>query len=295
MKLNWLRKDSAEEIQCREGDVPYLYFPILEDTGMVHHGFSTKLGGVSEGCYASMNLRVNSDDRRENILENFHRIAEAIGFEEKKLVLTHQTHTTNIRVVTAEDAGKGLYVPRDYEDIDGCITNVPGITLAAFFADCVPLYFVDPVKRAIGLSHSGWRGTVNRMGRCTIEAMREICGSRPEDIIACVGPSICGDCYEVGEEVAEQFVKAFGLTCDEAESSSSYIHYGKILTKKPDGKYLLNLWEANRQVLSEAGILPEHLVVGNICTKCNHELLYSHRVTGFARGNLAAFLGIKEV
>ena len=172
---------------------------------------------------------------------------------------------------------------RDYENVDGLITNIPNLPLVTFYADCVPLYFVDPVHRAIGLSHSGWRGTVNRMGQCTVEAMKAEYHSRPEDILACIGPSICSECYEVGEEVAQEFEKAFLPAQNE-----------QILKQKPDGKYLLNLWKANEIILLEAGIKKEHLVITDVCTKCNPDLLYSHRVMGNQRGNLAAFLCLNE-
>ncbi|MBQ7432838.1 MAG: peptidoglycan editing factor PgeF [Lachnospiraceae bacterium] len=283
MKLDWNRKTKALPIACKEGDVPYLYFPLLEETGLVVHGFSTKLGGVSEGCYATMNLRVNSEDERANVVENYRRIGAAIGFDVENVVLSDQTHTTNIRVVTEADAGKGLFVPKDYEDIDGLITNVPGLTLATFYADCVPLYFVDPVHGAIGLSHSGWRGTVNQMGACTVAKMQETFGSDPADLLVCIGPSICQDCYEVSEDVAEAFQSAF------PQWQSEIVKPGA-----REGKYQLDLWKTNERILLEAGIRPEHLAVTNICTKCNSDLLYSHRVMGSQRGNLAAFLGLKS-
>ena len=284
MKLDWNRKTEALPVACKEGEVPYLYFPLLEETGLVVHGFSTKLGGVSEGCYATMNLRVNSEDERANVVENYRRIGAAMGFDVEKVVLSDQTHTTNIRVVTEADAGKGLFLPKDYADIDGLVTNVPGLTLVTFYADCVPLYFVDPVHGAIGLSHSGWRGTVHQMGACTIAKMQEIFGSEPADLLVCIGPSICQDCYEVSEDVAEAFQSAFPQWKDEIVKPGAR-----------EGKYQLDLWKTNERILLEAGIRPEHLAVTNICTKCNSDLLYSHRVMGSQRGNLAAFLGLRNV
>src|SRR5699024_7359174 len=243
------------------------------------HGFSTKIGGVSKGVYAQMNLGVSRGDDPEAVLENYRRIANVLHMPWERMVLSHQTHTTNIRVVTEKDAGAGLVKKRDYENVDGLITNIPNLPLVTFYADCVPLYFVDPVHRAIGLSHSGWRGTVKRMGQCTVEAMKAEYHSRPEDILACIGPSICSECYEVGEEVAQEFEKAFLPAQNE-----------QILKQKPDGKYLLNLWKANEIILLEAGIKKEHLAITDVCTKCNPDLLYSHRVMGNQRGNLAAFL-----
>lgn len=263
--------------------VTYLSFPILEDTGLVSHAFSTRLGGVSKGNFATMNFSFTRGDDRDDVLENYRRMAAALGVDRERMVLTWQTHTTNVRRVTEEDEGKGIVRDRDYRDVDGLITDIPGITLVTFFADCVPLYFLDPVHKAIGLSHSGWRGTVKRMGQVTVDAMKEAFGTRPEDIIACIGPSICGDCYEVGEEVADEFADAFHEK-----------YHDVILLKKQNGKYQLDLWKANEIVLKEAGIKGDNLAVTNICTYCNPQLLFSHRRTAERRGNLCAFLSLKE-
>ena len=263
--------------------VTYLSFPILEDTGLVSHAFSTRLGGVSKGDFATMNFSFTRGDDRDDVLENYRRMAAALGVDRERMVLTWQTHTTNVRRVTEEDEGKGIVRDRDYRDVDGLITDIPGITLVTFFADCVPLYFLDPVHKAIGLSHSGWRGTVKRMGQVTVDAMKEAFGTRPEDIIACIGPSICGDCYEVGEEVADEFADAFHEK-----------YHDVILLKKQNGKYQLDLWKANEIVLKEAGIKGDNLTVTNICTYCNPQLLFSHRRTAERRGNLCAFISLKE-
>lgn len=263
--------------------VTYLSFPILEDTGLVSHAFSTRLGGVSKGDFATMNFSFTRGVDRDDVLENYRRMAVALGVDRERMVLTWQTHTTNVRRVTEEDEGKGIVRDRDYRDVDGLITDIPGITLVTFFADCVPLYFLDPVHKAIGLSHSGWRGTVKRMGQVTVDAMKEAFGTRPEDIIACIGPSICGDCYEVGEEVADEFADAFHEK-----------YHDVILLKKQNGKYQLDLWKANEIVLKEAGIKGDYLAVTNICTYCNPQLLFSHRRTAERRGNLCAFLSLKE-
>lgn len=274
--------------------VAYFTFPLLEQTRMVRHAFSTRLGGASKGYFSTMNFSLTRGDNRDDVLENYRKMARILGTDVSKMVLSHQTHTTNIRLVTETDAGKGIWRERDYENIDGLITNVPGLTLVTFFADCVPLYFVDPVHRAIGLSHSGWKGTVHRMGQKTIEAMGEAFGTKPEDLHVCIGPSICRDCYEVSEDVADAFKEEFGAEISQDDSTSGYSWNGKsILMNKGNGKYQLDLWGANRLVLLDAGILPEHLAVTNVCTKCNPDLLYSHRVMGDKRGNLAAFLSLK--
>ena len=151
------------------------------------------------------------------------------------------------------------------------------------YADCVPLYLVDPVHHAIGLSHSGWRGTVRRMGQVTMDAMKEAFGTRPEDVTACIGPSICRDCFEVGEEVAEAFADAFDPKYRDALYRAN---------AKP-GKYQLDLWKANEIIFQEAGVPKEQIHTTNICTMCNSDYLFSHRRVGEERGNLAAFLSIR--
>lgn len=280
--MNWKRKSDTDAMHIRTKDgVPYFVFPILEDTNLVRHGFSTRLGGVSQGHLSEMNLSFTRGDDPENVRENFRRVGAAIGFDPGSLVLSHQTHTTNVRLVTEKDRGKGFTRPLDYTDVDGMITDVPGLMLATFYADCVPLFFVDPVNRAVGLSHSGWKGTVNRMGAVTAEKMRQAFGTDPAHLRAAIGPSICQDCYEVSEDVALAFMQEFKEYADE-----------RLIYRTSEEKYQLNLWRANEIVLLEAGILPKHLAVTNICTCCNPDLMFSHRASHGKRGNLGAFLGL---
>lgn len=258
--------------------VPFLSYPMLEETGIVNHGFSTRLGGVSKGCWATMNISTTRGDDPEDVRENQRRIAGAIGVQPEDMTFTNQTHTTNVAVVKAGDREKR------FQETDGMITDVPGICLVTFYADCVPLYFVDPVKKAIGLSHSGWRGTVGKIGKVTIELMQKTYGSDPEDIIAAIGPSICRDCYEVSGDVIQQFRENF----DEA-------YWPELFYKKENGKYQLDLWRANERIFTEAGIREDHIAVTNVCTHCNPDILFSHRTTGDKRGNVSAFLALKQM
>ena len=230
-----------------------------------------------------MNLSFSRGDNKENVDENFRRIAQVLDSTPEHIVCSRQNHTTNVRKVTEEDLGKGVVRETDYDDVDGLITNVPGIILATFYADCVPLYFVDVKNKAIGLSHSGWRGTVNRMGQVTLQAMKRAYGTEPSDVMAAIGPSICQDCYEVGEEVADAFRKSF-------PNEWEYL-IGK---GKEEGKYQLDLQETNRRILLAAGVLPENIAVTDICTCCNSELLFSHRGSNGKRGNLGAFLELRK-
>lgn len=281
-EINFVKKDDRNDIKLINQEVPYLSFENIDNTNLVKHGFSTRLGGVSKGHLSSMNLSFTRGDEVENVFENYKRITKAMDIEYNSLVLSQQTHTTNIKVVTQEDKGKGLIRERDYSDIDGFITNERGVTLVTFYADCVPLLFVDPVKQVIGSSHSGWRGTVNKMGKVTVEKMKEYYGTNPADVIAAIGPSICQDCYEVSEEVIEEFRRNFRPELIK-----------NICYKKDNGKYQLDLWKANQYVLLEAGLRNENIEVTNICTCCNQELLFSHRASNGKRGNLAAFIGLK--
>lgn len=268
----------------RAGEVEYLTFPLLEQTGIVRHLFSTRLGGVSEGIYQSMNLSYTRGDEKAAVDENYRRIAGILGCGLEDLVCSDQTHTVNLRVVTRADGGKGILRPKDYHDIDGLLTDEPGLVLATFYADCVPLYFVDTKNRAVALAHSGWRGTVARMGRCVTEKMREVYGTRPEDLTAAIGPSICQACYEVGEDVAEAFMQEFRKPGQAAQ----------ILEEKGNGKYQLDLWRANEILLREAGIPAGQIQVTDLCTCHNSGYLFSHRASQGKRGNLGAFLGLLD-
>lgn len=286
MKLE--KKNSNNVLIVRNHEItkkevlPLLHYPLLEETEMVEHCFTTRLGGVSEGVCSTLNLSFSRGDDPAAVMENYRRVAKTFGKTETDFVCTDQTHTTNVLQVGKAEKGYGVTREKPYADVDGLITDEPGVILSTFYADCVPLYFVDPVHKAIGLSHSGWRGTVGRMGQKTLEAMEKAYGTKSEEVVAAIGPSICQDCYEISEDVAEHFYEEFKDHGDE------------ILINKGNGKYQLDLWKTNEIVLLEAGVLPEHLAVTNICTCCNADVLFSHRASQGKRGNLAAFLMLKE-
>ena len=283
MALKWVNGMPVHTEVRTCGDVVYLSYPSLEETDMVIHGFSTRLGGVSQGVCSSMNLSFSRGDDPGAVAENYRRIGKAIGFTPDSVVCSNQIHETTITKVGRENRGNGVIFPQEFEGTDGLITDEPGVTLATFFADCVPLFLVDPVHGAIGLSHSGWRGTVGKIGRVTVEAMHREYGSMPEDILTVIGPSICQECYEVSRDVADEFMDVYPEKLWE-----------KILRYKGKDKFQLNLWEACRQNFLEAGILPEHITMPEICTCCNPDFLFSHRASKGKRGNLAAFLAIKD-
>ena len=284
-----IRKNTSRELEerdyaNRDGSVlPSLYFPALEQGGAAVNMISTRLGGVSKDQFSTLNLTTGRGDSRENVRENLSRIAATLGTDLQHCVCSHQVHETNVRRVYAEDAGMGVLRPSEWESADGIITNEPGLLLATFYADCVPLLFVDPVKRAVGASHSGWRGTVGRIGAVTVRQMQAEFGSDPADILVGIGPSICADHYEVSEDVAEEFRRAFPGRENEL-----------LLDLGNPGHFQLNLWEACRITLLESGVKLEHIHVTDVCTACNPELLFSHRASAGKRGNFGAFVMLRD-
>lgn len=258
----------------RKNGVLFYTITSFEETGLVKHGFSTREGGVSEGCYSSMNLRFNCDDKRENVIENYRIIAETLGMDYKKLVLSKQVHGDVIHTVTEADMGNGITYENKFDSVDALITDQKGIPLVTLYADCVPLFFLDKRQGIAALSHSGWKGTVGRIGQKTVEKMKNDYGSRAEDILTAIGPSIQECHFEVGDDVAEIFIREFG--------NDTAVRYG--------AKYHVNMQKAIEKQFIESGILPENIDNSGICTYCNSDLLFSHRKTNGRRGNLGAFI-----
>lgn len=258
--------------------VKYITFPKLIAAGLTKHAFSTRIGGVSEGDFASMNMSFSRGDKKENVLENYKRLSEAVGIDPKTIVLSHQTHTNNVLCVNESHIGIGITKPR-FEDIDGLITDKENVALVTQYADCTPLLFFDKKNRVIASSHSGWRGTVQQIGRVTVNKMVSEYGSDPRDIIVAIGPVICKSCYEVDTPVYNEF-KKLDLELD------------RIFERVDSEHFLLDLREANRQILIKSGIRDENIDICDICTACNSEEMYSHRVLGDKRGNLCAIISL---
>ena len=290
-----LKKTGRMDTTYVEGrDIPSVRYHIFENISFVRDGFSTRAGGVSEGQFATMNFSVKMGDLPDRVRKNFQLFTEHHGF--KNPVMADQSHTVNVKRIYREDAGKNVYIPKDYSDIDGLVTNERGITLVTTFADCVPLYFVDVKRKAIGLSHSGWKGTIGRIGRKTIECMHREFGTEPEDLRAAIGPSICVNCYEVSRELGEDFAREFNCGIEEypdGRETFDVWDMDRIIYRK-GSKYYLNLWAANYRVLTEAGVSGEHIALPDLCTCCNAGNLFSHRASKGKRGNLCAFLMIEE-
>ncbi len=267
-------------IHQNEGDLYYLTFPNLEQAGVVA-AFTTRMGGASRGRYASMNMSFTNGDDPAAVKENYRILFTALRLDPARAVLSHQTHTDHILAVGDEMAGAGIFKERPYTNIDGLMTNVKNLPLVTQFADCVPLLFYDPVKKAVATSHAGWRGTVQEIGRKTVEKMVDQYGSNPADILAAIGPSIGPCCYEVDDLVAEGFAPLTNVANEE------------VFTSKENGKYWLNLQKANRLILEAAGLRTENICVSDLCTCCHSQYFHSHRATGGSRGNLAAVIALK--
>ena len=265
----------------KTGEVLYLTVPKLEASGAAIHAFSTRLGGVSGGDCAKMNFSFSLDKSKADVLENFKIFTSAFGGDFNKIVLSKQTHTKNVKIVTEDDIGKGVTKELDYTDVDGLITNIKGAVLVTQYADCTPLAFLDPKKRVVATSHAGWRGTVADIGGETVKLMAERFGSNPKDIICGIGPNIGKCCYEVDDPVISEINKL------------SLIDKSACFTDKGNGKYMLDLRETNRQLLVNAGILPENIDVADLCTCCHSDIFHSHRASLGKRGTLALMIALK--
>lgn len=254
--------------------VRYYISDKIENTGLVRHGFTTRAGGVSSGCYSSLNLRFNCDDSRENVLENYRLAAEAIGISPRSLVLSCQVHEDNVLNASAEDRGNGIWRDNRFKSADGLVTNEYDTALVTHYADCVPILMVDRNTGAVASVHSGWKGTVKRIAAKAALKLAEDYGGYTGDIIAAIGPSIRIDHFEVGDEVAEQFIDEFG--CDAA--------------KKFGEKYHVDMQQSIIKSLVDVGVKRENIDDSEICTYCECERLYSHRASHGKRGTHGAII-----
>ena len=242
------------------------------------HCFTTRYGGVSTGEFDSMNIAIKEGETEENVEKNLSILAAALGFDTEKLVLTRQTHTDIVRVVTREDH-RGIF-HRDYPECDGLVTKDPGVALMIFTADCTPILFHDPVTGAAGACHAGWKGTAQDIGGKTVAAMVRAFGCDARNIRAAIGPNIGGCCFETDGDVPQAMIEAFG------NAAREFI--------RPVGeKYYVNLKEINALSLRRAGV--EHVEISPACTMCEHDRFWSHRYTRGRRGSQGAIIVCKEV
>lgn len=269
------------ELREREG-VWYCAIPAFERTGLVSHGFSTRKGGVSSGQYATLNLGFNKGDSHDAVMDNFKRLCRALDIDPCDTVFSDQVHGDRVAMVGAGDRGKGAFRKSDILRADGLMTGEERVALVTFYADCVPLFFLDPVHRAIALSHAGWRGTVACIGARTLEAMGREFGTRPGECLVGIGPSIGPCCFEVDHPVAQQFALIFKKYRDAI-----------IKPGIEPGKYRIDLWLANALQLVDMGVPPRNITVAGMCTSCREDLFFSHRRDKGHTGRMAAMLMLK--
>lgn len=250
--------------------------PALDALQGFGHGFSARTGGVSEGFFSSLNLSFTRPENADNVMENYRRFCRAEGIPFERMVMDNYAHETTVLCVSSADAGRG-YLREPLPSCDGLVTNDPSITLITGHADCMAFYCVDPVKRAIGLAHAGWRGTLGRIGANVIRKMTECCGTDPADVFVSVGPSICPACFEVGRGVAESFEREFSdIPC---------------VISRAGEKAHVDLWMVAAKQFFDAGVQAGHFSLFDMCTM-ETPLLYSHRRDKGDTGGMAAYLRI---
>lgn len=263
---------STENIVNNINGVSYITFNIFNKYPQLIHAFTTRIGGISKACYADMNLSFNVGDNPDSVKENYRIICKSLNINPDNLILSHQTHKANILNVGKSDCGKNIWRERDYSDIDALITNEKNVAIVTHSADCCLLGFFDPVKNVIAAAHAGWRGTVSEIGKKTVIKMVSDYNCKPCDIKVAIAPSIGKCCYEVDDPVYNEFKKL------------KYLNFSNIFYKKTNGKYMLDLWQANFQILCSIGINPNNIEITDICTNCQNEYFHSHRATAGKRG-----------
>ena len=273
------------EYKISTGILPMVESPLFQRETGLQHGFSTRKGGVSKEHLASLNLSFSVEDAKENVLENFRRIGERFGKTPEDFVLSKQSHETKVLKVGTKDRGKGITKDRDYEGIDALITDEEGIILSCFSADCVPILFYDPIHKAVGACHSGWRGTKGKILQNVVEEMRKHFSSNPAEILIAIGPSICKEQYVVSEDLALSFLEDYP---DLGEDTASPIQ------RISKDKFQLDLWDLNRRIALDSGIKEEHISISGYCTMENPELFFSHRYSQGKRGLQGAFICLKD-
>ena len=273
------------EYKISTGILPMVESPLFQRETGLQHGFSTRKGGVSKEHLTSLNLSFSVEDAKENVLENFRRIGERFGKAPEDFVLSKQSHETKVLKVGTKDRGKGITKDRDYEGIDALITDEEGIILSCFSADCVPILFYDPIHKAVGACHSGWRGTKGKILQNVVEEMRKHFSSNPAEILVAIGPSICKEQYVVSEDLALSFLEDYP---DLGEDTASPIQ------RISKDKFQLDLWDLNRRIALDCGIKEEHISISGYCTMENPELFFSHRYSQGKRGLQGAFICLQD-
>ena len=254
---------------------------------LVVHAISTRLSGVSQKPFDSLNLALHVGDRVEDVLTNRKYFAASLDLRAEDIINPNQIHGDRIARVDENDRGRGALGYDDaIKETDALITDAPNVPLMLCFADCVPILFVDPINHAIGAAHAGWKGTVKKIAAKTLEAMLNEFGTEPSECLIGIGPSIGACCYDVGDKVIDECKKNFPSQVDE-------------LLLERDGKIYFDLWRANEIALLEAGIPIENIDTARECTCCKSGWYFSYRSARKAglneTGRIAALISLRDV
>lgn len=249
----------------------------------VTHAISTRFHGYSQPPFNGLNLALHVKDNPNNVLNNRKLFCAGLNLNSMKITTCQQVHGNKVICVTNELIGKGATDFNDtIADADALITNISQVPLTLFFADCTPILIYDPIHNVIGNAHGGWRGTVGKIALHTIELMHKIYGTNPKDCLASIGPSIGACCYEIGEEVALKFRKAF------PNHTEQILHF-----HQDKQKYHLDLWQANALTLQQAGLPKTNIEIANVCTSCNHDIFFSYRADKGHTGRIASIISLR--
>lgn len=282
MKIKYSREDKVFNI--RSDEIPYLSIDMLDRLGVPnlyttrYESFDSDLGEGVKGLRLSIMDHDDLDEAAPVVIANRARLARQLGSTIEMECITDQEHTINVHVVKKEDLGPSwpnpMPIHRRY--VDGLVTDIPDVLLTAYGGDCPTVYLADPVRGAVGIAHAGWKGTLNRIPEVAIAQMVVRFGCNPKDIYAAIGPGICVDCYEMGDEIYDAFAEKWGR--DDADRLlKKYPATDAEGREIPGGKYHLNLNLANKMTLQRAGVQEDHIAVSNICTMCNKNIFYSYR------------------
>ena len=265
-------------IEQTQNGVPFLQSDGFNAAGGLTHGFSTRLGGVSEGMWESLNLGVSRGDDPDHVRENYRRFLSAIGARGACIATCNQVHGAVVRNITSADVKTDPYEKLAF-DADGLMTAIPGVILAVFTADCIPVLLYDPRRRVAAALHAGWRGTAAGIVTVAVGQMTSTYGTDPADILAAIGPGIGPCCFETHDDVPDAMRSAFG------GGAETYI--------EPRGeKWTVDLKGVNAWRLREAGVRGENIDVCPVCTACRTDLYWSHRITGNKRGLQGALIAL---
>lgn len=272
---------SFEKIIFDEKKPSFIRFKAFDKySEIINHGFSTRLGGVSEGTLGSLNLSFGKTDIKENVVENYNIVCSQMEIDKKSLVFSRQVHEDTVRTVSKADLMEVLTEPSRFGTVDALATMEKGITLTTFYADCISVLFFDRIKKVVASAHSGWKGTILDISIKTLEHMKKEFGCSTQDVEVVIGPSIRQCCFEVGEEVKDQFIKSFS-------------NVEEFVENRIENKYYINLQGIISRQLVSSGIKPENIDDCEICTKCNKDLFHSHRGDEGKGGTMAAFIQLR--